>query len=179
MIAVAGWPRSGTSLLMQVLVAGGMWPLMGIGGGSGRPGNRHGIYEWPEAKAPERLRPFTADDTRCVKLMHRMLQRHLEAGVRVAGVLMTDRPIKAVQKSRRELFGIAPSAKQMNEIRDASREALYVASIPWLEVPIEQLVEEAAVVVPGIVAFLSPLTSVELDVAAMVAAPDPDDLHHR
>jgi hypothetical protein len=47
---VSGLPRSGTSLAMQMLVAGGLTPLVD-GQRAADAGNPRGYFEWEKAKS--------------------------------------------------------------------------------------------------------------------------------
>lgn len=181
MIVVTGWARSGTSMLMQVLDAGGLEPIIGRFARIGMPGNRRGVFEYPIAAREtfRRLAPFADERDRCVKLIHPYLQRYLGDGGRPSAVLVTERSVDAVVASRTLLFGNSPPPEELLKIRARTLDALAAAEIPFVEVSSDDLVDDPPAVVDRIVAFVQPFVSVDLDRAAMAAVAEPTDWHHR
>lgn len=181
MIVVTGWPRSGTSLLMQILVAGGLSPIH-HGGDRPRPFNRGGVWEHPLAGAhPVRIVAAHKHDPRaCVKIFHRPLQRVLDDGFVLHAVLMTDRSPEAAVRSqetsapRRRAAGLAG---RLATTRATTLAMLEATGTPYVVVPFRPLVDEPAAAVSELAGFLAPIVG-ELDVAAMAAVPDPSQLHH-
>lgn len=101
---VSGPPRSGTSLVMQMLAAGGM-PLLSDGLRLPDAGNPHGYHELDAVKRLHREPAFLDDAPgRAVKVVHPLV-RHLPAG-RDFGyrVLWLERDLLEVARSQRSLL---------------------------------------------------------------------------
>lgn len=181
MIVVAGWPRSGTSLVMQVLDAGGMNVLVSRFARLPRSFNRHGIWEYAGlSNEPARMLASREEEQNvAVKLIHRTLHKALEGGFRPAAVVMTNRPIQSVVASQKALFGdSAPAKELLVDVRAKSREMIAAAEIPLFEINVRKLVDEPAPVVADLAAFLFPFVGLALDEHRMAAVPDPTDIHH-
>lgn len=135
-IVVTGLPRSGTSLLMQMLAAGGIDPLVD----RARPpdeDNPRGYFEYEPAKRIEQDRGWLARArARAVKIVAPPSRVLSECDERFA-VLFVDRPLAEVLASQRAMLaraGKRAPAEQENRLaqacaraRDETRAALAAA----------------------------------------------------
>ena len=98
MVVVSGLPRSGTSLMMQMLAAGGL-PAMTDGQRTADPDNPEGYYEWEAIKHvgahPEILQEAAG---KAIKVIS-MLLPALPARHRYKAIFM-DRPVEEVAASQ-------------------------------------------------------------------------------
>lgn len=177
MIVVTGWPRSGTSLLMQLLAAGGLDPIVGPNAREPRAGNAGGTWETPIANRwPLRAVWARRDDpTAVIKIFFQPLEALARMGVTPAGIVLTDRAPAAAAASQHALEILRLPAGELEAIRARALEAL--AGTPRHVIPLEELVGSPARAVAELAAFVEPLSGVELDRDAMAAIPDPDLLH--
>jgi hypothetical protein len=176
---VSGLPRSGTSLMMQLLAAGGM-PILTDQQRSADEDNPKGYYEL------ERVKKLQNGDTAWVKEAE-------GKAVKVVSALLESLPPGYIYKilfMQREMSQILASQRQMlarrgepgGQVDDETMARLFdkhLESIQaWLEkqknmhvlyVPYAGLVEDSEVQVKAVVSFLG----VSLDVPAMLAVPDP------
>jgi len=175
---VSGLPRSGTSLMMQMLAAGGL-PLLVDGHRPPDAENPRGYFEYAPVKASARdVGWWSGASGRAVKVVHALL-RHLPDQGEVRIVLM-DRDLGEVLQSQRAMLERAGRAFEEEDEPALSRvfEAQLGEARAWaaarprtavLPVVHRRLIEEPAVVVPRIEAFLGG----GLDAGAMVACVDP------
>lgn len=99
---VSGLPRSGTSLMMQMLVAGGMTPLSD-GERSADSDNPRGYLEWERVKTlPNDPGCITAAEGKVVKVISRLLLS-LPAG-HDYGVIFMQRPLPEVLASQDQMM---------------------------------------------------------------------------
>jgi hypothetical protein len=182
MIVVTGPPRSGTSLLMQVLAAGGLNPLTSRDAATPRTINQRGLWELHMAgQHPiQATAPIASDATRCVKLFLRPLRTLLTAGVRPTAVIATDRPTAAVHASQAAAL---PNARLLPADLEQSRarafRATTSAGVPLHLVSFTGLLDEPIAETCRLAAFLAPLVPLKLDRDAMAATPDPSLVRFR
>lgn len=182
MIVVTGWPRSGTSLLMQLLIAGGLNPIHD-GGDVPRAGNPGGIWEEPTAfHRPEWvIATHHRDERACLKVLYRPLLRVMGMGFPIAAVIYSDRRPEASLASQARIAGPRdrlPDAAGLAHLKKSTLSALDEFEVPHLEIPLRGLVDEPRATVDSVAGFLSDRLPVTLDRAAMAAVPDPSLLHH-
>ena len=99
---VSGLPRSGTSLMMQMLVAGGMTPLSD-GERTADPDNPRGYLEWERVKTlPNDPGCITEAEGKVVKVISRLLLS-VPAG-HDYGVIFMQRPLPEVLASQDQMM---------------------------------------------------------------------------
>lgn len=190
-VVVSGLPRAGTSLLMQMLAAGGL-PVLADAERPADASNPKGYLEWEAAKRlgrdSERIR---AARGRAVKVVSALLAA-LPAGERYF-VLFAERDPREIEASQRTMLARLAAARgeaaPADDGLDAAALATHVARVrAWLAAP-EQCGRFAVLAVPHgdairaphaaaarIAAFLAPVCAelgIALDVAAMAAVVDP------
>jgi hypothetical protein len=175
---VSGLPRSGTSLMMQMLEAGGMEPLTD-GVRAADDDNPRGYYEFEAVKTTRQDPSWLASASgRAVKMVH-VLLHDLPPEHRYRVVFMK-RELDEVVRSQRVMLERAGTAAKLP---DAQLRAVYASQYrkmqEWLEeqpnfevlwVDYNALIEDPAPAVEAIGAFLGG----GLDHAAMRAVIDPD-----
>ena len=182
MIVVSGWPRTGTSLLMQMLVAGGLEGLASDWTKTPKPHNPGGTWELHTlaGSALRVLKPIEGDRDVCVKVFWAPLAAVLRRGLRPAGVVFTDRQAEAAARSRMAMSEgrIQPNPAMLRRTRSAALRELRLAHVPALELNLRHLVDAPLDASRELAAFLDPLVAVDLDPAAMARVPSPELLHH-
>ena len=110
---VSGLPRSGTSLMMQMLAAGGM-PVLSDGERKADTDNPRGYYEWEPIKLlPQQPRCIEEAEGKAVKVISQLL--FMLPGARQYRVVFMERPLPEVLASQAEMirrrgtFGAAPT----------------------------------------------------------------------
>ncbi|HEY3826108.1 MAG TPA: hypothetical protein VGL82_16195 [Bryobacteraceae bacterium] len=99
---VSGLPRSGTSLMMQMLAAGGV-PILADGVRSPDEDNPRGYFEYEPVRSTRRDDSWASRATgKAVKVIH-LLLRDLPGGYRYRVILMR-RPIQQVLASQRAML---------------------------------------------------------------------------
>ena len=179
---VSGLPRSGTSLMMQMLAAGGLPPLTDDRRAAD-PSNPRGYLELEAVKQVKTDRSWLPQARgRAVKIIHLLLPE-LGAAAGEDGfqfrVLMMRRPIAEVVASQRAM--LARQGKTGAALPDTQLEKLFLDQLArverWLEgrpefraltVHYPELVADPARVAASVNVFLG-----GLDEAAMAAAVDP------
>jgi hypothetical protein len=176
---VSGLPRSGTSLMMQMLEAGGM-PLLTDGVRRPDESNVRGYYEYEPVKRTHMDAAWVADAVgRAVKVIHLLLP-HLPDACAYRVVFMKrdlDEVVRsqAVMLERAEKRGARLSDDQLRAIYASQ----YEKTDAWLRdrpnisahtVSYNDLIATPEPVIEALVAFLGG----GLDAAAMRAAIDPD-----
>ncbi len=172
---VSGLPRSGTSLMMQMLAAGGM-ELLTDHERKPDADNPRGYCEWEPAKLlPQQPELIDAAEGKAVKVISQLLP-FLPEGHSYK-VLFMERPMAEVLASQKEMLrrrgAVDPAkddviaalfTKHLKEIRDriAGRMAVFFVSYP-------KLVSEPMSVAEAVRDFLG----INLDVKAMAAQADP------
>ncbi|MBA3963186.1 MAG: tetratricopeptide repeat protein [Chthoniobacterales bacterium] len=186
-VLVSGLPRSGTSLMMQLLEAGGL-PVMTDAQRVADIDNPRGYYEWEAikqiAKKPELLDdPAVAG--RAIKCIS-MLLPHLPPQHRYKVIFMT-RPIAEVVTSQQAMAarlrtkGAELDRAQLERGLRAHREEIRqwakgAAGVEWLEIEYPALVREPAAAIARLVDFLG--AEKLPNESAMATAIDPA-LHRR
>ena len=174
---VSGLPRSGTSLMMQMLAAGGL-PVLSDGERKADTDNPKGYLEW------ERIKQLPKDPTligeaegKVVKVISQLILS-LPAGHEYRIIFM-QRPLPEVIKSQDEMLrrrGNADSITDTYAIEEAFQRHLievnkWLAGTPnmqVLRVHYHRVLREPKAVAEDVVAFLQ----TRLDVAAMVGQVD-------
>ncbi len=175
---VSGLPRSGTSLMMQMLHAGGL-PALSDGLRAADENNRRGYFEYEPVK---RLRH---DNTwlpqargHAVKIIHLLLRDLPLSGALQYRIVFMQRPLDEVLASQRAMLARAGKAgadpavlKKAFEGQLAQLDGWLAAQpgISVLRVPYHQVVQEPLVVAAALNAFLG----LSLDTAAMQRVVDP------
>lgn len=175
---VSGLPRSGTSLMMQMLHAGGL-PAMSDGLRSADESNPRGYFEYEPVK---RLRSDSSwlpqARGHVVKIIHLLLRDLKLDGSLQYRIVFMQRPLDEVLSSQRAMLardgkaGADPAVlKKAFETQLAQLDG-WLAAQPGVRVlkqPYHQVVSEPQAVAEGLKAFLG----VALDTEAMVRAVDP------
>ena len=175
---VSGLPRSGTSLMMQMLHAGGL-PTLTDGVRTADDNNPHGYFEFDPVK---RLR---SDNTwlpqargHAVKIIHLLLRELRLDGSLQYRIVFMQRPIDEVLASQRAMLqrdGKAGADAQLLKKAFATQLAQLdtwlttQANLEVMRVPYHQVVREPRSVAEALNTFLG----LALDTAAMVRAVDP------
>ncbi len=186
-VVVSGLPRSGTSLMMQMLKAGGTPALTDDRRGADES-NPRGYLELDAVKTLPKDNAFLDDAPgHAVKVIHALLpalpNRHRYR------VLFMDRDLDEVLASQRRMRtqlargGEGTAAPAVDEDRLKATFARQLAGVKaWaasqtnvelLEVSHRELINNASPVVERVAAFLQGVTPIDLDTAAMAAAVDP------
>lgn len=178
MIFVVGWPRSGTSLLMQLLAAGGLDPVVGPNAREPRPFNPHGVWE---IKAVEyHVRERGGDKDAVVKVFHFLVERLALRGLLPAAAIISDRDPALVAASAAALWPDRQAQRPpeaLAAVRARTLALLERENVPSLDVDPARLVADPAGESERIAAFLEPVIGRKLDVAAMALVPEPAELH--
>ncbi|MBN1268695.1 MAG: sulfotransferase family protein [Kiritimatiellae bacterium] len=181
---VSGLPRSGTSLMMQMLKAGGM-ELLVDEARPADPDNPRGYCEYEKAKRLDRDNSWMAEaEGKAVKLVSQLLYS-LPAGHEYRVIFMT-RAMEEILASQRDMLarrGAAPGgpadAAMANHfeahLQKLRRWLKGAASIRVLECDFNRLVREPRAAADEVIRFLG----LELDVEAMCAAVDPSLYRHK
>jgi len=99
---VSGLPRSGTSLMMQMLAAGGL-PVLTDGERQADPDNPRGYYEWETAKLlPQQPARIVEAEGKVVKVISQLL--FALPGGREYQIIFMQRPITEVVASQAEMI---------------------------------------------------------------------------
>jgi hypothetical protein len=171
---VSGLPRSGTSLMMQMLAAGGM-QLLADHERKADTDNPRGYWEWEPAKLlPQKPELIDAAEGKAVKVISQLLP-FLPEG-RDYKVLFMERPLTEVLASQKEMLrrrGTVDSAKDdvmaelftkhLREVREKISFRMAVLFVPY-----PKLIGEPMSVADAVGNFLG----IELDVEGMAAQVD-------
>jgi hypothetical protein len=179
---VSGLPRSGTSMMMQMLVAGGMTPLTD-GARAADDDNPYGYYELDVVKRLRTDNDWLLDARgNVVKIIAQLVEYLPEVPCRV---VFMRRDLNAVLQSQQVMLarsgaqGAKLSSAQLVTIFakqvDAALERLANSKIPVLEVDYARCTSDPVSVAAKVNQFLGG----SLDEGAMVAAVDPQLHHHR
>ncbi|MEP6699244.1 MAG: sulfotransferase [Verrucomicrobiota bacterium] len=177
---VSGLPRSGTSLMMQMLAAGGVPPLAD-GLRVADESNPRGYFEFEPVmrlRADRSWLPLARG--KAVKVIHLLLSELPADGAQEYRVLLMQRPIAEVLASQRKMLarsgrtGAAISDEQLARIYESQLQQAerWLASSPAFQVlPINYhaLVADPEKLARAIAEFLGG----ELEIQAMAAAVDP------
>jgi hypothetical protein len=184
-IIVSGLPRSGTSMMMQMLAAGGIPVLVD----DHRPPDVHnekGYFEDSRAKALGQDNSWLMDAKgRAVKIVAQLLAKLPPGKDNPYGVIFMERDIKEVVASQRDMLGdIKKRGAKMPDILlqntfinqlKQTKKILAFRKIPTLSVRYHDCIENPAAEAARINAFLG----FGLDEAAMAASVDPQLYRHR
>ncbi len=163
-VLVSGLPRSGTSLMMQILKAGGM-ELMADGMRTADPDNPEGYWEWEEIKTLAQ-NPQILEKARgkAVKVVSALL-RHLPVK-HTYRIIFMRRPVSEVVRSQWAMLarrGGVPKAEEEHLVRTQEMHVTSILAalreskrVELLEVDYPELVASPEGQLPGIVAFLGP-----------------------
>ena len=175
---VSGLPRSGTSLMMQMLHAGGL-PVLTDGLRTADENNLRGYYEFEPVK---RLRGDSAwlpkARGQAVKIIHLLLRGLLLDGSLQYRIVFMRRPLDEVLSSQRAMLqrdgkaGADPALLKKayeNQLAQIDTWLAAQACISVLPVDYHQVVQEPGSVAEALDAFLGP----GQDTVAMVGAVDP------
>ena len=128
---VTGVPRSGTSLMMQMLRAGGM-PILSDGARPPDADNPHGYLEFePARRLPEDASWVPLAAGRAVKVVHALVPA-LPAGQRYRLILMRRR-LDRVVASQRAMLARQGRAESGSELGDARLVEIFRVQIAALE----------------------------------------------
>jgi len=180
---VSGLPRSGTSLMMQMLQAGGL-PALVDGDRQADADNPRGYFEFAPAKRLRHDAAWIPDaKAKAVKIVAQLLP-FLAPGFHYRIILMA-RDLEEVLASQHAMLqrqgktGADLSASRLREVfarqLEQARRMLAVRRIPTLPIRYLDCVERPAEVAAAVNAFLGGA----LDEPAMTAAVDPCLYRHR
>jgi hypothetical protein len=181
-IVVSGLPRSGTSMMMQMLAAGGM-PVLTDDARPADADNPRGYFELERAKRlADDATWLTAAEGHAVKIVSALLPA-LPVGPRW-DVLFMVRPLPAVLASQAVMLRRRGEADAVSEADMAAHFERHVArvraelaarsDVRWLDVAYDAVLAAPAARATEVAAWLGP----GLDVAAMAAAVEPVLRHH-
>lgn len=173
---VSGLPRSGTSLVMQMLAAGGV-PILADGERAADLNNPRGYHEYAPIKSLAAGAPWIADARgKAIKVISQLLE-HLPAGESYR-VLYLRRNLDEVLASQQAMLArLGQPAPPQAAVRAAFER--HLAQIqPWLATQpyVNCLALEFAEVIARPVdaaASIAELLQLELDIEQMAAAVDP------
>ena len=179
---VSGLPRSGTSLMMQMLHAGGL-PVLTDGLRMADDSNQRGYFEYEPVKRLRTDRAWLPQaNGHAVKIIHLLLANLLTDGSLRYRIVFMQRPIHEVLDSQRVMLAregkTAADAAVLSKVFEGqlAQVATWVAAQPSIEVltmPYHRVVREPRAVAAEVKEFLG----LDLDEQAMAAAVDP--LLHR
>ena len=175
---VSGLPRSGTSLMMQMLQAGGL-PVLTDGLRVADENNRRGYFEFEPVKRLRSDRSWLPQARgQVVKIIHLLLRDLLLDGSLQYRVVFMQRPLDEVLSSQRAMLQREGKAGADPALLKKAYEAQLAQLDGWLatqpcisvlRVPYHQVMQQPQAVSAALDAFLGP----GLDTAAMAQAVDP------
>lgn len=175
---VSGLPRSGTSLMMQMLHAGGL-PALTDGLRTADQNNRRGYFEYEPVKRLRSDRSWLPQARgQAVKIIHLLLRELLLDGTLQYRIVFMQRPLEEVIASQHSMLqrdgkaGADPTVlKKAFESQLAQLQAWLVnqPSIRTLALPYHRVISQPQAVAEELAGFLG----LPLDIAAMVQAVDP------
>lgn len=175
---VSGLPRSGTSLMMQMLHAGGL-PVLSDGLRGADENNLRGYLEYEPVKRLRSDRSWLPQARgHAVKIIHLLLRDLLLDGTLSYRIVFMQRPIAEVLASQRAMLQRDGKAGADPALLQQAFEGQLAQLHPWLAaqpqvrvmpVPYHQVLREPHAVADALKGFLG----LELDSAAMVDAVDP------
>jgi tetratricopeptide (TPR) repeat protein len=182
---VSGLPRSGTSLMMQLLRAGGM-ELMHDGKRAADEDNEEGYWEWEEIKSLKKNpRVIEQAAGKVIKIISALLP-HLPPKHRYK-ILFMNRPVAQVVESQWKMLehhGQQPKSEKAHLIATQETHVAQLLAtlrqsprIELLEVDFPELVADPLAWLPRLRAFLG--ASLTGDLETLAAVVKPDLLHHR
>jgi predicted AlkP superfamily phosphohydrolase/phosphomutase/tetratricopeptide (TPR) repeat protein len=162
-VIVSGLPRSGTSLMMQMLARGGLEPMTD-GQRTADESNPEGYLEWEEIKQlPQRPDLLRAAEGKAIKVVSPLIP-HLPGRFRYKIIFMT-RPAAEIARSQEKMRATAqpeapaPSATAMQPLLEQHAHEILTQLLKWpsaevLEVSYPSLVANPADEVSRVVNFL-------------------------
>ena len=169
-VVVSGLPRSGTSMMMQMLAAGGL-PALSDGARTPDAANPRGYYEWEPARALFREpAAIAAARGRAVKVISALLPAL--APEHRYRVLLMERDLDEVAASQRAMLAADDGVGPAEFARHLARTRAWLAAQPQvatLAVAYRDALAEPRATAERVRAFLG----LPLDAAAMAAAVDP------
>lgn len=182
---VSGIPRSGTSLMMQMLQAGGM-PVLSDGLRVADEANPRGYLEFDPVKRLRSDRAWLPRASGCaVKIIHLLLRELPQDCSLRYRVIFMRRPLAEIIASQRAMLLRQGKAPADSSILEKAFETQLAELEPWLatrpdvallRVDYHRVVREPAAVIAELRAFLP---DVSLDEEAMLRAVDPGLHRHR
>jgi tetratricopeptide (TPR) repeat protein len=184
-VVVSGLPRSGTSLMMQMLAAGGLEPLTD----HARPAdafNVEGYYEDERAKNLARDSSWLAEARgKALKVVVPLFPQIHPGPEYSFQVILMERPLSEVLASQKDMLlgggrtGARLTDEQLHKVFtaqvNAAKRILALARVPTLYVAYHDCVQDPR----GAAARVNEFLGGSLDEAAMAAAVRPDLRHHR
>lgn len=181
---VSGVPRSGTSLMMQMLAAGGLPPLVDDQRPAD-PSNPRGYFEFDPVKRLRLDRSWLdRANGHAVKIIHLLLRELPTDGQFNYRVLMMIRPLAEVVASQTAMLERsgkkgAPAdvliATYQNQLRDVRDWLGRHECFQCIDVPYHDLLTQTPYTAHRINEFLD----IKLDIEAMTSAVSPSLCHHR
>lgn len=175
---VSGLPRSGTSLMMQMLHAGGL-PVLSDGLRTADENNLRGYFEYEPVKRLRTDRSWLPQARgHAVKIIHLLLRDLLLDGSLRYRIVFMQRPMTEVLASQRAMLQREGKAGADPAILKKAFEGQLLQLDAWLaaqahvdvlRVPYHQVVSEPLAVAVAVNGFLG----LSLDTAAMASAVDP------
>ena len=175
---VSGLPRSGTSLMMQMLHAGGL-PVLSDGLRAADENNQRGYFEYEPVKRLRSDRSWLPQARgRAVKIIHLLLRDLLLDGSLQYRIVFMRRPLDEVLSSQRAMLqrdgkaGADPALLKKayeNQLAQIDTWLAAQACVSVLPVHYHHVVQAPWSVAEALDAFLGP----GLDIVAMVGAVDP------
>lgn len=176
---VSGLPRSGTSLMMQFLQAGGL-PVLTDGLRAADINNRRGYLEYEPVKRLRTDRSWLPQARgRVVKVIHLLLRDLLLDGRLQYRVVFMQRPINEVIASQRSMLQRDGKTAADAEVLKRAFESQLAQLQDWLAtqqacVQVHSVAYHRVLADPAAVAHeLSAFLGLSLDIPAMVLAVDP------
>ena len=163
-IIVSGLPRSGTSIMMQMLDAGGV-PVLTDGKRAAKEGNPQGFYEYEPVKASARdVGWFKEARGKAVKVVAPLLMTLPRGGDIPRRVIVMERDLDEVVASQRRLLAVEnrqgarmPDAVLRESLRNrlaSAKRLLALQEIPTLVVNHAECIRDPASTAQAINAFL-------------------------
>jgi hypothetical protein len=180
---VSGLPRSGTSLMMQMLHAGGL-PVLTDGLRTADDNNQRGYFEYEPVKRLRSDRAWLPQARgQVVKIIHLLLRDLLLDGSLKYRIVFMQRPMPEVLASQRAMLQregkTAADAAVLTKAFEGQLAQIDTwlatqADVSVLRVPYHQVVQQPFEAAQALKGFLG----LELDTSAMVHAVDPE-LHRQ
>jgi len=175
---VSGLPRSGTSLMMQMLHAGGL-PALTDGLRAADENNQRGYFEYEPVKRLRSDRSWLPQARgQAVKIIHLLLRDLQLDGSLQYRIVFMQRPLDEVLSSQRAMLqregkaGADPAVLKKAFESQLAQLDTWLAAQPFIavmRVPYHQVVQQPQSVAEALTGFLG----LGLDTAAMVRAVDP------
>jgi hypothetical protein len=175
---VSGLPRSGTSLMMQMLHAGGL-PVLSDGQRTADENNQRGYFEYEPVKRLRSDRSWLPQARgKAVKIIHLLLRDLQLDGSLQYRIVFMQRPLDEVLSSQRAMLQREGKAGADPALLKKAFESQLAQLDTWLaaqacmrvmRVPYHRVMQEPQAVAEALNTFLG----IELDTAAMARTVDP------